>query len=193
MAGKTAAKLNFEGEDISTDAPDRRRRLRDNKRKNNNEERSLKPSILEIQYAIADAAAKCGRPKKRMGSKLAKNHPVMIELMEAMTLRSMAAHPLARYDLNKRVCSCRIKVRTLELIAQAELILNNPRMPRRRPVAQQRIRSLRGTEEGAEDIFEADKKGKMLTDFYASSFEATAVQRELPRWVSLKNSSTHTS
>ena len=128
MAGKTAAKMIFEGEDISMDAPNRRQRLRDNKRKNNNEEirqaedqgrmedqeRSLKPNILEIQHAIADAAAKCGRPKKRMGSKLAKNHPAMIELMEAMTLRSMAAHPLARFDLNKRVCSCRIKVRTLE-------------------------------------------------------------------------------
>ena len=26
----------------------------------------------------------------------------------------------------------------------------------------------------------------MLTDFYASLFEATAVQRELPKWVNLK-------
>ena len=57
-------------------------------------------------------------------------------------------------------------------------------MPRRKPVAQQRIRALRGTEEGAEDTFEAEK-GKMLTDFYASLFKATAIQRELPKWVNL--------
>ena len=70
-------------------------------------------------------------------------------------------------------------------IAQAEFVLSNPRMPRRRLVVQHRIRALKGTEEGAKDIFDAEQKGKLLTDFYENLFSATEVQKELPKWVDL--------
>ena len=115
----------------------------------------------------------CGRPEKKLGTKLQHDHPAMCDLSEALRLRSMCADPLARFALNNRVSKCRATVRALLKIAQAEIVLNNPRMPRRRLVAQHRIRALRGTEEGAEDIFDAEQKGKLLSDFYENLFEAT--------------------
>ena len=118
-------------------------------------------------------------------TKLAHDHPAMSDLTEALALRSMAAHPLARFALNKRVTKCRAKVRTSVNIAQAEFVLNNPIMPRRRLVVQHRIRALKGTEEGAQDIFDAEQKGRLLTYFYENLFEATEVQEELPTWVDL--------
>ena len=128
----------------------------------------------------------CGRPRKRLGAKLQHDHPAMCDLSEALRPRNMCADPLARFALNNRVNTCRAKVRALVKIAQAEIVLSNPRMPRRRIVAQHRIRALRGTEEGAEDIFDVEQKGKLLTDFYENLFEATKVQKYLPKWVDLK-------
>ncbi len=113
------------------------------------QERNLKPNLVEIQSAIAEAAATCGRPKRRGDTKLAQDHPAMTDLTEAMTLRSMATHPLARFALNRRVAKCRAIVRKFIKAARAEFVLNNPRIQRRRPVAQQRIRALQGEDGGS--------------------------------------------
>ena len=68
---------------------------------------------------------------------------------------------------------------------QAELILNNPRLPRRRKGGQPRIRSLRGTEPGAQDTYDPEAKAALLTRFYPNLFKATECQSELPAWVDL--------
>ena len=141
------------------------------------QERNLKANIFEIQKAIADAAALCGRPKRRTLTKLEHDHPAMCDLAEALTLRSMSMHPLAGLALSNRVVQCIARLRTLASVAQAEFVFNNPRMPRRRIVAQHRIRALRGTEEGAEDNFDAEQRGKLLTDFYENLFEARKSRR----------------
>ena len=46
-------------------------------------------------------------------------------------------------------------------------------------------------EAGAEDNFELEQKGKLLTNFYASIFEATEVQKCLPKWVDLNKQFYH--
>ena len=126
-AGKTTAMLIFGGAGTRVAEPIRPHRHNENKRKNNKEEkrlaesqgriedqeRNLKPNILEIQKAIADAAALCGRPDKRFLTKLARDHPAVSDLTEARALRSMAPHPLARFALNKRVTKCRAKARAV--------------------------------------------------------------------------------
>ena len=79
----------------------------------------------------------------------------------------MATHPLERFALNKRVATCTAIVRRLVKIVQAEYVLNNPRIPRRRPIANQRVRALHGDgqveDEAAYDI---DAKSKLPTVFY---------------------------
>ena len=61
-------------------------------------------------------------------------------------------------------------------------------MPRRKVVAQHRVRTLRSNEEDAEDTIDGEKKSKILTDFYTDLFKATDVQKDLPRWVDLTKS-----
>ncbi len=77
-------------------------------------------------------------------------------------------------------------MRRLVKAAQAEYVLNNPRKPRRRPIANQRVRALHG--EGQvedEDAYDIDTKSKLLTEFYENLFEATEEQSILPQWVDL--------
>ena len=128
-------------------------------------ERNLKPCVHELQTAIGGAAEMCGRPKNRAGTKLPRDHPAMRDLDEAMALRSLAHDPIERFALNKRVTKCRSLVRTLIKVAQAEIVLNNPRVPRRKVVAQHRVRTLRGTEADAEDTIDGEKRPRSSRNF----------------------------
>jgi hypothetical protein len=95
-------------------------------------ETSTMPTILEIQTTIAEVAATCGRPPKRFSKRLSKDNEAVIMLEEAIAERSMSTDGLERFYLNRRVERCRRKVRRLTATANAEFIINNPRMPRRR-------------------------------------------------------------
>ena len=87
-----------------------------------------------------------------------RDHPAMRDLDEALALRSLAHEPIERFALNKRVTRCRGIVRSLIKVAQAEIVLNNPRMPRRKVVVQHRVRTLRSNEEDAEDAIDGEEK-----------------------------------
>ena len=117
------------------------------------------PDIPETQTAIAEVATTCGRPPKRFSTKLKSDNEAVIQLEEAMADRSMSTDGLERSFSNRRVGRCRRRVRRLTAIANAEFIINNPRMPRRRTKGtQQRSRALRGTEEGTDDTCIIEEK-----------------------------------
>ena len=67
---------------------------------------SLLPNIFEIQ-AIASAAARCGKPRRQVTSRLPSDHPAMIELEMALQTRSMERDQLA-------ICSALGKSRAAE-------------------------------------------------------------------------------
>ena len=66
-------------------------------------ETSVMPNILEIQMAIANVAASCGRPPKRFSTELQGDHEAVQELEEAMAERTMTTDGLERFFLSRRV------------------------------------------------------------------------------------------
>ncbi len=78
-------------------------------------------------------------------------------------------------------------MRRLTAIAKADYILNNPRIPRRTiKGAQQGIRALKSTEEGAEETWDSGEKSALLSELYGKLFKATDMQANLPKWVDLE-------
>ncbi len=132
-SGKTTARAVFENAGMVEDVIMRKKHRKGKKRKASmaeqsqaetqgraeDQERNLKPNLVEIQAAGAVAAAAGGRPKRRGNTKLALDHPAMIDLTEATILRSMAAHQLERFAFNRRVAKCGSIVRRLVKTAQA--------------------------------------------------------------------------
>ena len=49
----------------------------------NTNEHSQMPNLLEVQNAIAETAAGCGKPGTMMASRIAHDHPAQVELDEA--------------------------------------------------------------------------------------------------------------
>ena len=63
-------------------------------------ETSCMPNILEIQTAIASVAASCGRPPRRVSTKLKWDHEAVRELDEVTAERSMTT------DVYTRILLC---------------------------------------------------------------------------------------